>query len=440
MPRVVRTAEEQLAYEARQRERRREYNRRRRAGDTRCEVRARDAERKRKARRDEACRRSENAAKRRRYHAAKIEKIKATMSGHRNMAARPGVISSRNVAIPVIKAAVTTANKAVKCGQSMPRATQTPRTSLRSAACQTDIITYPGLQSASSHGATPNSSSTCQDASVGNWPGVKVDLLQTGVCCVACCKLFAREDSADRHWRLHHEATKQAALQVEPYWCPYCPFSSYIRKCVQAHERSHREEEAYTCQLFPPEHQSKNKPSQDKTSRAVRVSGRRSRNGKTAHICHVCQKVFALRQSLVVHVRRHTGERPFECDVCRKCFRRKDALTVHQRAHEKHHACPLCGQRFARRRELDAHDTVHTMHLRGHPHVCGVCRESFVCRERLILHENSAHARAVERPYECITCHESFPHKMALIRHDCKLIQSRMVEVAVQKATALGMS
>ncbi|XP_077530023.1 uncharacterized protein LOC144142404 isoform X2 [Haemaphysalis longicornis] len=90
------------------------------------------------------------------------------MSGRRNMAARAGVISSRNVARRVTKAAVTTANKGEQCWLSRPRATQTPRTSLRSAACQTEIITY---------------------------PGVKVNLLQTGVCCVsccmACCQLFA---------------------------------------------------------------------------------------------------------------------------------------------------------------------------------------------------------------------------------------------------------
>ncbi|XP_077530022.1 uncharacterized protein LOC144142404 isoform X1 [Haemaphysalis longicornis] len=161
-PRVVRTPEEQLAYEARRRELRKEYKRRHRAANT--HERARHAERMRRARRDEAYRKLENAAKRRKYHASKIEKIKAKMSGRRNMAARAGVISSRNVARRVTKAAVTTANKGEQCWLSRPRATQTPRTSLRSAACQTEIITYPGSASRPTRGATAKGMPTCANS------------------------------------------------------------------------------------------------------------------------------------------------------------------------------------------------------------------------------------------------------------------------------------
>lgn len=221
----------------------------------------------------------------------------------------------------------------------------------------------------------------------------------------------------------------QAELQ-EPFWCPYCQFSSYIRRCVQAHERNHSEEEAYACQLFPEQ-----RPLGE-VSRVVgeTVGGRSTRKkAKPAspHVCSACQRVFALRQHLVVHERVHTGERPFVCGVCEKRFRRKDALTVHERVHRKPHACQLCGHRFADRKELDAHGRMHVMHLGRRPHVCGVCRESFWCKEKLALHESSVHCRAVERPYACITCHESFPHRVGLLRHNCQLIRSRMLEMAI---------
>ncbi|KAH6921603.1 hypothetical protein HPB50_003101 [Hyalomma asiaticum] len=70
-PHVLRTPEEQLAYEARRLELRRQYHRRRRAA-TSAEDRARAADRKRQLRRDEARREWENAAKRRKSHAARL--------------------------------------------------------------------------------------------------------------------------------------------------------------------------------------------------------------------------------------------------------------------------------------------------------------------------------------------------------------------------------
>ncbi|XP_077530028.1 zinc finger and BTB domain-containing protein 41-like isoform X2 [Haemaphysalis longicornis] len=311
-------------------------------------------------------------------------------------------------------------NKAVQCGESRQRTTQTPRTSLRNTACQTEVVPLPGsgLHSKSSHGGTSNRAAQ-------NRPGIQVNFLQTGVCCVACYKFFARKDSADRHWRLQHALTERLSLQVEPYWCPYCQFSSYARKTVQAHERNHNEEEVYTFELSPPKHQSRNEPSRGKTSQAVRVTGRRSQNDKAANTCDICQKEVAHPWYLEVHKQLHTGERPYVCGVCQKRFHVKSGLTAHRKAHEQRHTC-ACGRRFISKKDLDFHSQVHTMGKR--PHVCGVCQEAFVCREKLVLHEKSAHARVVERPYKCITCHEGFPHKMALISHDCKMVWSRMAQ------------
>ncbi|XP_042145074.1 uncharacterized protein LOC120844410 [Ixodes scapularis] len=72
-PRIIRTAEEQRAYEERRREQQRECQRRRRAANTTDEDRARNAERLRQMRQDDERRGAENASKRRRYHAAKLD-------------------------------------------------------------------------------------------------------------------------------------------------------------------------------------------------------------------------------------------------------------------------------------------------------------------------------------------------------------------------------
>ena len=36
--------------------------------------------------------------------------------------------------------------------------------------------------------------------------------------------------------------------------------------------------------------------------------------------CYVCSKSFATKQSLEVHGRTHSGEKPYECKTCKKTF------------------------------------------------------------------------------------------------------------------------
>ena len=47
--------------------------------------------------------------------------------------------------------------------------------------------------------------------------------------------------------------------------------------------------------------------------------------------CSICDRAFALRQGLKMHMLTHSDEKPFSCDVCNKGFIRKTLLNKHKR-------------------------------------------------------------------------------------------------------------
>ena len=90
------------------------------------------------------------------------------------------------------------------------------------------------------------------------------------------------------------------------------------------------------------------------------VKGSRVGSTRRSPTCPVCKKTLSSFSNLKVHMRSHTGERPYACDQCPYACAQSSKLNRHRRMHGlgpsgPRFACPHCCVPFGLRATLDKH-------------------------------------------------------------------------------------
>ncbi|KAG5887573.1 hypothetical protein JTB14_009981 [Gonioctena quinquepunctata] len=130
--------------------------------------------------------------------------------------------------------------------------------------------------------------------------------------------------------------------------------------------------------------------------------------------CPICKGTY-LRSSLDVHIKNHSGARPYSCLMCNKDFTTKWNLKLHKWTHasrtSKPFKCDQCVGAFIRESDYIAHMNSHKS---VRPYTCNYCGAQFIrkynCLRHVKEHENV-------KTFNCPVCGKSFHRSYYLKDH-----------------------
>ncbi|KAK3105790.1 hypothetical protein FSP39_005794 [Pinctada imbricata] len=121
--------------------------------------------------------------------------------------------------------------------------------------------------------------------------------------------------------------------------------------------------------------------------------------------CTFCEDYFT-KDDLKIHVKKHSGDKPYKCNYCDKSFSGKGPLQSHMRIHQRiqQFKCDICEATFEEKHRLNRHIRLHCKDVE---YRCVFCDQVFEEDEHLQTH---LRIHAGEKPYKCELCSKTFSY------------------------------
>ncbi|XP_067651264.1 zinc finger protein 208-like [Haliotis asinina] len=252
--------------------------------------------------------------------------------------------------------------------------------------------------------------------------------------CILCDKTFSSKVKQKHHLKCHTDPrSKLCVTQVQP---------ELLQKQLQILEEKQR----HKCAICKTEFESLTACRQHLQTHSTTHSLKQIKNGALVSNetlwCVFCDRRFTVLSQLIIHVRTHTGIKPYKCSFCQKTFALPYSLKDHiKNMHNKqHHGDLYTGQTIATNNQMQLNINTSV----SKQHRCQICHREFPLLSSLKIHMSKKHVsrsaqalpeqdvmknvtqtspavnndqKLVSQHHTCTFCYKSFPSTEDVLKH-----------------------